>query len=77
MRKIDPIREKVSRRRFLKAPAFRSRETLPGKPNILVIVTEDQRWNALGCAGNPIIRTLAMDRLAVDRAALTRIRGAE
>jgi arylsulfatase A-like enzyme len=34
------------------------------RPNLLVIVTDDQRWDAMGCAGNPIIQTPAMDRLA-------------
>lgn len=35
-------------------------------PNILFILTDDQRWNALGCAGNPIIKTPNMDGLAKD-----------
>jgi len=35
-----------------------------GKPNIIFILTDDQRWDALGCAGNPIIHTPNMDRLA-------------
>jgi arylsulfatase A-like enzyme len=34
------------------------------KPNILFILTDDQRWNALGCYGNPIIHTPQMDALA-------------
>lgn len=34
------------------------------KPNIIFILTDDQRWDALGCAGNPIIQTPNMDRLA-------------
>ena len=33
-------------------------------PNILFIVTDDQRWDALGYAGNEIIQTPEMDRLA-------------
>ena len=33
-------------------------------PNILILVTDDQRWDAMGCAGNPIIETPNMDRLA-------------
>lgn len=33
-------------------------------PNLLLIVTDDQRWDALGAAGNPVIQTPAMDRLA-------------
>lgn len=34
------------------------------KPNIIFIFTDDQRWDTLGCAGNPIIHTPVMDRLA-------------
>jgi len=38
----------------------------PGKPNIIFILTDDQRWDALGYAGNKIIQTPEMDRLAGD-----------
>jgi len=31
-----------------------------------MIVTDDQRYDALGCAGNPIIQTVSMDRLAAE-----------
>ena len=34
------------------------------RPNIIFILTDDQRWDALGFAGNPIIQTPEMDRLA-------------
>lgn len=34
------------------------------RPNILVLVTDDQRWDAMGCAGNSIVQTPEMDRLA-------------
>lgn len=33
-------------------------------PNFLFVLTDDQRFDALGCAGNPIIRTPSMDSLA-------------
>lgn len=33
-------------------------------PNILFLQTDNQRWDALGCAGNAIIRTPHVDRLA-------------
>jgi len=33
-------------------------------PNIILIVTDDQRHDAVGCAGNPIIHTPVMDNLA-------------
>ena len=34
------------------------------KPNLLILLTDDQRWDAMGCAGNRIVRTPEMDRLA-------------
>ena len=39
-------------------------DTRSERPNIILIVTDDQRWDALGCAGNPVIHTPNMDRLA-------------
>lgn len=36
----------------------------PKKPNIIFILTDDQRWDALGFSGNPIIKTPNMDKLA-------------
>jgi len=35
------------------------------KPNIIFILTDDQRWDALGFAGNPIIKTPNIDGLPV------------
>jgi alpha-L-rhamnosidase len=34
------------------------------RPNIIFILTDDQRWDAVGYAGNKIIHTPQMDRLA-------------
>ena len=34
------------------------------RPNILFVLTDDQRWDALGQAGNNVIHTPEMDRLA-------------
>lgn len=34
------------------------------KPNIIFILTDDQRWDAMGVAGNTIIQTPEMDALA-------------
>ncbi|MDA3823024.1 MAG: hypothetical protein PF450_10510 [Bacteroidales bacterium] len=34
------------------------------KPNIIFILTDDQRWSALGYAGNEYIQTPEMDKLA-------------
>lgn len=40
------------------------KEIPPAKPNIIFILTDDQRWDALGYAGNDIIHTPHMDQLA-------------
>ena len=34
------------------------------KPNIIFILTDDQRWSALGYAGNKLVHTPEMDKLA-------------
>jgi len=34
------------------------------RPNLVVLLTDDQRWDAMGCVGNSIIQTPEMDRLA-------------
>lgn len=34
------------------------------RPNILFLLTDDQRWDTLGCVGNPIIETPAIDGIA-------------
>ncbi|MFH1515288.1 MAG: sulfatase-like hydrolase/transferase, partial [bacterium] len=38
--------------------------TEPKRPDILILLTDDQRWDAMGCAGNRILQTPEMDRLA-------------
>lgn len=37
-----------------------------GRPNIVFLLTDDQRWDALGCMGNAIIQTPNLDRLAAE-----------
>ena len=67
----------LSRREFLGAsaaglgalalgPRARGGEGSPDRPNILFILTDDQRFDALGCAGNPVIKTPNVDALARD-----------
>src|SRR5262249_36625356 len=34
------------------------------RPNVIVIVTDDQRWDCMSCAGHPHLKTPNMDRLA-------------
>src|SRR4051794_30453119 len=36
------------------------------RPNILFLFADDQRFDALGCAGHPIVRTPTVDRLAAE-----------
>ncbi len=43
------------------APRFAS-----GRPNIIFLLTDDQRWDTMGCAGNKIIHTPNMDSLAAE-----------
>lgn len=43
-----------------------------GKPNFLLIITDDQRPDTLGALGNPVIRTPALDTLAGQGVVFTR-----
>jgi arylsulfatase A-like enzyme len=38
--------------------------TAADRPNLVFILCDDLRWNALGCMGNPVIQTPNIDRLA-------------
>jgi len=38
----------------------------PRRPNIVFVLADDMRWDMIGCAGNPIIRTPHLDALAKD-----------
>ncbi len=42
------------------APAIETQS----KPNILFLLTDDQRWDSLGCYGNKIVKTPHLDKLA-------------
>ncbi len=44
----------------------------PERPHILILMTDQQRADAMGCAGNPVIRTPNMDRLAAGGARFAR-----
>lgn len=43
---------------------FDCRAGQPKRPNILIVLCDDLRWNALGCTGNPHIKTPNIDALA-------------
>jgi N-acetylglucosamine-6-sulfatase len=40
------------------------REPPRRQPNVIFIITDDQRWDCLGCAGHPYLKTPNMDRVA-------------
>jgi arylsulfatase B len=41
------------------------------RPNVVIVITDDQGYGDLGCTGNPIIQTPAIDRLANESVWLT------
>ena len=34
------------------------------KPNIVFVLADDMRWDAMSCGGNPLLKTPNLDRLA-------------
>src|SRR5919107_2555152 len=60
----------LTRRQFLGAAAAAAAAAHAGcarrdrRPNVVFILTDDQRWDCLGCAGHPFLKTPNMDRLA-------------
>jgi N-acetylglucosamine-6-sulfatase len=44
--------------------ALGSPTNFPTRPNVVVILTDDMRWDAMGCAGHPYLKTPHIDRLA-------------
>ncbi|RCS41213.1 DUF4976 domain-containing protein [Bremerella cremea] len=36
------------------------------RPNLILLLTDDQRFDALGCMGNPVIKTPNIDKLAAE-----------
>ena len=36
----------------------------PTRPNLVILLADDMRWDAMSCAGNTVIRTPNIDRLA-------------
>ncbi|MDQ3441609.1 MAG: sulfatase [Planctomycetota bacterium] len=52
-------------------PAPRVNAADAPRPNIVFIITDDQRWDAMGCAGHPFLKTPNMDRLAREGAMFT------
>ena len=53
----------ITRRQFSAALVGAAAPPAP-RPNVLFLLTDDQRWDQMGCAGHPFLRTPNMDRLA-------------
>ena len=49
---------------LLALPTLSSLSAQSKRPNLLVVVTDDQRFDQLGCAGHPVLQTPQMDALA-------------
>lgn len=69
--------KEVTRRRFLQAAGAGvlaiNQSSVVGpspdqRPNIIVLVSDDHRYDALGCMGNPVIQTPVLDDLAAQGA---------
>src|SRR5687768_10447564 len=54
----------------LLAPLF-ARAAADARPNVIFIITDDQRWDCMGAAGHPFLKTPNMDRIAREGAMFT------
>ena len=43
------------------------------RPNVIYMITDDQRWDLMSCAGHPVLRTPHMDRIAAEGARFTNV----
>ncbi|MCW5976977.1 MAG: sulfatase [Bryobacteraceae bacterium] len=63
-----------SRRQLLRAAALGAgvgrSQPAPGQ-NIIFLLTDDQRWDSLGCMGNPIVKTPHIDEMAASGVTFT------
>jgi hypothetical protein len=59
---------------FVFVPWLAGAADAPKRPiNLLFIITDQQRWDTLGCSGNTIIKTPNLDRLAHEGARFTKM----
>jgi arylsulfatase A-like enzyme len=40
------------------------KKTVPRRPNILILMSDNHSWNHLGCYGDPVIKTPTIDQLS-------------
>ena len=53
------------------AVAATTLEAAPGRPNVLIVITDDQGYGDLGCHGNPVLKTPNLDGFAKESVQLT------
>jgi len=63
----------MNRRSFLAGAAgtlagWSCRTSKPRRPNVVFVLTDDQRWDCLSCAGHPFLKTPNLDRMAAEGA---------
>lgn len=70
---IDPRKLSVSRAQAVResAKAPESVQAPPSRPNVVIVITDDQGYGDLSCHGNPILFTPNIDRLAAEGVRLT------
>lgn len=54
------------KRRNIKIPEEKGKAVNAKRPNILLLITDQQRWDALGASGNADIKTPNLDRMAAE-----------
>ncbi|MBS1825075.1 MAG: arylsulfatase [Acidobacteria bacterium] len=70
---MNPIATPLTRRGFLgcTAATFPALSQNRAKPNVIVLMTDDQGYGDLSCHGNPVLKTPAMDRLHAESVRFT------
>ncbi|MBM3783487.1 MAG: arylsulfatase [Acidobacteria bacterium] len=58
----------LSRRLFLQSAAMAA---VPAKPNVVIVITDDQGYGDLSCHGNPVLKTPNIDKLHSESLRLT------
>jgi arylsulfatase len=49
-------------------------QSVPGRMNVVMLVIDDTRWDSIGAAGNPIVRTPRLDALSAEGIRFTQAR---
>lgn len=53
---------------ILAAALIGADSTTPARPNVIMILIDDLRWDELGCMGHPYVKTPGVDRIAAEGA---------